>query len=207
VQREVWVSAKVSTALSVQDPFATLETDSSYPDTVLVRGIIDRLDMTQINGEVCLRLIDYKTGKAPAQHYSPPTNARIREEAFSALYLYALLLRESHRAKRKEAEEKTNGSTTTTNNNYLPVRFVQLFYLNDAYGRAVRWEEDIGATEDQRDAKLWEEQQHVARVYRNMWELVQQQDPKAWSGCNRSFCYCHKCRGRFVPDTVWEPAA
>lgn len=57
-----------------------------------VTGVIDRLDGAGGGSEQ--RVTDYKTGRAPSLKYSPASNAKIREESFFQLRLYAWMLRE-----------------------------------------------------------------------------------------------------------------
>ena len=113
-------------------------------------------------------------------------NERIQNEAFYQLLVYALLWRESKK-------EET-----------LPLRYLRLLYLTSVEERAVTMDMDLGATMAERDAVLQAVHADLARVWQEIQRLVALQDPTAWKGCDRSFCYCHKCRPRFVPGTVWE---
>ena len=179
----------------------TNTTDSNDHDTFLVRGIVDRLDMVRVvdnpnnnnnnkDERIVLRLIDYKTGKAPHLKYSRAMNEQIQSEAFYQLMIYALLLREQH--------DNKSGSG-------LPLRYLRLFYLTSVDDHAVTMDMDLGDTQTKRDEVLQAVHQDLSAVWQQILELVSQQDPKAFVGCDRSFCYCHKCRARFVPGTVWEP--
>jgi hypothetical protein len=141
--------------------------------------------------EVALKIVDYKTGKAPVLKYSPPVNERIMEESFYQLKIYALMLREKGAGK-----DQTQG---------MDLRFLQLFFLTSDVGKAKHLEYDLGKTQEERDAVMQEVHQDLSNVWTSITELVAQQDPKAFIGCDRSFCYCHKCRDRFVPGTTWEP--
>ena len=134
------------------------------------------------------------TGKAPNLKYSKAMNEKIQEEAFFQLKIYALLLR-----------EKGAGKAFEFNTNELDLRLLRLLYLNSASGKAVNWDLDMGATPEERDAVLQEVHTEISNVWMDIVELVSRQDPKAFVGCDRSFCYCHKCRTTFVPGTVWEP--
>lgn len=61
---------------------------------VTFHGFIDRLDCwTKSDGTKVWSISDYKTGKVPGEgkHYSPQTQARIEEDAFFAMKVYALL--------------------------------------------------------------------------------------------------------------------
>jgi RecB family exonuclease len=202
VQREVWVSAQ----LAVDGPSGAAAGDREH-DTgeeaattgtlaatpkFLVRGIVDRLDMvqdTQDKSQVALRLIDYKTGAAPELKYSAAMNEKIQKEALDQLLIYALLLRDQH-------QKKTH---------VLPLRYLRLFYLTSSAQRAVYWDLDLGATVEERRVLLDGVHAALAQVYRDLVALLAQQDPRAFTGCTRSFCYCHACRPKFQPGTVWEP--
>ena len=159
----------------------------------LVRGIVDRLDMVQDpnnKSEISLRLIDYKSGKAPDLKYSPSMNLKIQNEAFDQLLIYALLLREANRNKV----------------NPMPLRYLRLFYLTSVHAeKAIYWDMDLGATQEERDALLRTVHVTLSNVYRSICQLIDKQDFTAFVGCQRSFCYCHKCRPKFKPGTVWEP--
>ena len=202
VQREVWVRSNLTvhapagvTGYTVATTAGTNGDAADYDEqgTFLVRGIVDRLDMVQQqhnnNNEdrIVLRLIDYKTGKAPDLKYSRACNERIQAEAFQQLLIYALLLREKQR-------EST-----------LPLRYLRLFYLTNKVHRAQTMDFDMGATAEERDRLLQSVHADLSQVWLQIMELVSRQVPMAWKGCDRSFCYCHACRERFVPGTVWEP--
>jgi RecB family exonuclease len=167
--------------------------DSANITKFLVRGIVDRLDMVQDPNnktQISLRLIDYKSGKAPDLKYSPSMNLKIQNEAFDQLLIYALLLREANRKKV----------------NPMPLRYLRLFYLTSIHDqKAIYWDMDLGATQEERDAILHTVHVSLSNVYRNICQLIDQQNFKAFHGCQRSFCYCHKCRPKFAPDTVWQP--
>ena len=150
------------------------------------------------NHRVALRLIDYKSGKMPNLKYSAATNDRIRAEKFEQLLMYALLRRESG----KDRE------------NSMPLRYLRLFYLNSDAGDADYMDYDLGATEMERDIKLHGVHLDLAKVWRDVRALVDEANNKnnnnnnwhAFVGCgDKNFCYCHKCRPRFVPGSVWEP--
>lgn len=192
VQREIWVRAKLSVqpqqgVTGYVRPSNTPNLEASEDESFLVRGIVDRLDMIQVDKHtVALRIVDYKTGKAPMLKYNAPTNQRIMEESFYQLQIYALLMRESY----------ANG---------LPIRFLRLFHLTSDAGAAQKLDMDLGATQVERDEKLQALHQDLSQTWMSIVDLVSKQDPTAFVGCNRSFCYCHVCRPRFVPGTVWEP--
>ena len=194
VQREVWVRHQLTLdpALGVTAPnqMSTTDDDDDVP-TFLVRGIVDRIDMVRINQqEVALRIVDYKTGKAPHLKYSPAMNEKIANDAFYQLKIYALLLRE-------RSNDVLKG---------MDLRLLRLFHLNNHCGQAEFLDMDLGATQEERDVVLHETHQDLAQIWKDINALVDTQDPTAFVGCDRSFCYCHKCRPRFYPGTVWESA-
>lgn len=123
-------------------------------------------------------------------------NDKIVEEAFYQLKIYALLLREQGAGKQFQFSP-----------NKMDLRLLRLLYLNSESGTAVNWDMDLGPTEEERDALLQGVHQDLSNVWTEIVELVSTQDPKAFVGCDRSFCYCHKCREKFVPGSVWEPPA
>ena len=199
VQREVWVKANLSldprkgaTGYVVADEAPDDHATTTSPDeTFLVRGIVDRLDMVRSsdNKSVVLRLTDYKTGKAPELKYSPAFNEQLVAQNFFQLQIYALLLR-----------EKNNDRQQT-----MDLRYLRLLYLTSAQGPAVAWDYDLGETQAERDAILQGVHAKLSKVWMDIVELVSQQDPRSWKGCDRMFCYCHKCRPKFLPGSVWEP--
>jgi len=207
-RREVWVNAHLtadpllgSTArhgnhlaetLSSSSASTTTTTTTSVPETFHVRGIVDRLDMVKDESGVVLKIVDYKTGKAPLLKYTKPVNDRIMEDAFYQLKIYALLLR----------EKRDEGPTLNTMN----LRYLELMHLTSEEGMAKALRYDLGATSEERDEVLQEIHRDLSQVWRDITDLVALQDPKAFVGCDRSFCYCHKCRDRFVPGTLWEPS-
>ena len=87
----------------------------------------------------------------------------------------------------------------------MNLRLLQLFYLTSENGEAKPLEYDLGETQERRDEVLQEVHKDLSNVWKDITALVDQQDPKAFVGCDRSFCYCHKCRERFVPGSLWEP--
>ena len=170
VQREVWVRSQIPNG-----------TTSSF----LVRGIVDRFDMVRDENDtkhVVLRLLDYKTGKAPQLKYSPAMNQKIQDEAFEQLKIYALLYKGE-----------------------LPLRYLRLLFLTSHEQRAVAMDLDLGATQPERDQVLQDVQEGLVQVWNEISALVAQNDPILWKGCQRSFCYCHTCRPTFVAGSVWAP--
>jgi hypothetical protein len=101
-------------------------------------------------------------------------------------------------AKSKDKPSSNNGQSS------MDLRYLKLHYLNSEKGRAKVWEMDLGETQQMRDETLQQVHQDLAKIWTDIRELVSMQDPKAFMQCDRSFCYCHKCRERFVPGTVFE---
>jgi RecB family exonuclease len=195
-KREVWVNANLAvdpTMGVTAKKHSAAETPSSKPETFKVRGIIDRLDIVRESSrKVALKVIDYKTGKAPNLKYSPAMNQKIFREKFYQLKIYALLMR-----------EKTEASSNDKKDS-MDLRYLKLHFLNSEDGRAKPWEMDLGETQEIRDEELHEVHRDLSRIWMDIRALVDTQDPKAFEHCDRSFCYCHKCRDRFVPGTVWQ---
>jgi len=114
IEREIWVNAKltINPSLGVtgyagrSDTTTPTDDDEGGDSTFLVRGIVDRLDYVAAppsprssntspdDGAGVLRIIDYKTGKAPNFKYSPAMNEKIANDTTWQLKIYALLLRE-----------------------------------------------------------------------------------------------------------------
>jgi putative RecB family exonuclease len=184
-QREVWVQANLTTLQNGDDTFK-------------VRGIVDRIDIVKTNNsrEVALRIVDYKTGKAPNLKYSPAMNQKIFETNFWQLKVYALLWNEMAK---KKAQKKGKHAR-----NNLQLRYLRLHYLTSEHDKAKMWEMDLGATEEERQETLHEVHKDLANVWNDINDLVATQDPKAFKHCDRSFCYCHVCREKFEPETVFE---
>ena len=192
VQREVWVVSKLSIDPSqgVTHPHQTdKEQKPEDIPSFLVRGIVDRLDMVRVKRHVALRIVDYKTGKAPNLKYSQRMNEQIADEAFYQLKIYALLLRE-------KAAEKLNG---------MDLRWLRLLHLTSHSGEAKYLDMDLGPTQEERDRVLQEVHADLSQIWTDIHALVATQDPKAFVGCDRSFCYCHSCRDKFLEGTVWQP--
>jgi ATP-dependent exoDNAse (exonuclease V) beta subunit len=205
-KREVWVNANLTVDPSLGEtggnssPAAvTGNATASSLETFKVRGIVDRIDMVKLSSQqVALRIVDYKTGKAPTLKYSASMNQQIFEKNFWQLKVYALLLREMAAAKSKDKPSSNNGQSS------MDLRYLKLHYLNSEKGRAKVWEMDLGETQQMRDETLQQVHKDLAKIWTDIRELVAMQDPKAFMHCDRSFCYCHKCRERFVPGTVFE---
>lgn len=180
VQRETWIATKLDTKIG----------------PVLVRGIVDRLDLVRdlssSNNKVVSRLIDYKSGKCPQLKYSAWMNEKIRKESFEQLIMYALLLRQSNQDKHP-----------------MVLRYLRLFYLTSHdKDQGAQWlDMDLGATEEERNLLLDRMHDTIAKVWQDIHELLlESEDPfQSFQGCDRSFCWCHKCRPKFVEGSVWTP--
>jgi len=235
VKREVWVRANL--ALDHTQGVTGTGTTRTVPsdETFLVRGIVDRLDLVKVtdsneyrdsasspSSSVALRLIDYKTGKAPNFKYTDSTNGRIRQEKLFQLKIYALLLREQNAARQRERKKKQQQQNQSSSagimddndddSSLLEVRWLRLFYLTSHTpngsadpGPAAYVDLDLGATREARYKELSDDHRELSGVWQAIIALVDQQDPKAFVGCNRSFCNCHETRKRFVPGTLWTP--
>jgi RecB family exonuclease len=198
-QRELWVRAVLKSDDNTSE-------NKDRNDSILVRGIVDRLDLVRTSPQsssssqsaASFRITDYKTGKAPDLKYSAACNQRIRQEAFFQLQIYAMLLHEMRQAKTNDNDSKDSMESSVLQT--LPVTQLRLLYLTSQSGQAIMWDDDIHLV------TVDETKQQVLTVWKDIRELVDTQDPKAFVGCQRSFCYCHKCRDKFVPGSVWEPS-
>jgi hypothetical protein len=208
-KREVWVNANLTKdpKLGVSSSLAAVGNATSaaaLPETFKVRGIVDRIDMVKVSSqEVALRIVDYKTGKAPTLKYSARMNQQIFEKNFWQLKVYALLLREMSVAKNKDKIGDSN-RVNSTDPYGMDIRFLKLHYLTSEKSRAKVWEMDLGESQLVRDEVLQQVHQDLAKIWIDIQGLVATQDPKAFIHCDRSFCYCHTCRNKFVPGTVFE---
>jgi RecB family exonuclease len=197
LKREIWLNAHLTvdpTLGATGKASSSNNNNKNYGSpTFYVRGIVDRLDMVRLESrrDVVVRIVDYKTGKSPTLKYSKPVNERIMEEAFYQLKIYALLMRE-----KGAGPEEPKG---------MDLRLLRLLFLTSEQGHAEYLDFDLGETEEERDVILQEVHEDLSNVWTTIRSLVAKQDPKAFVGCDRSFCYCHRCRERFVPGTLWEP--
>jgi RecB family exonuclease len=161
-KREVWVKADLQ--------------DADDNTTFKVRGIVDRIDSTRDG----LRIVDYKSGRAPELKYTAAVNQRILRENFFPLQTYAYLWRLMH-------PESTH-----------VVQSLQLAYLAKSNGKATVMEMDV---EDAAHVRA-----QLINVYQEIKKLVATQDPLQFHGCQKSQCYyCNEIRSKFEPGTVWEP--
>lgn len=221
IEREMWVRSDLSL-----DPLQGITAkNSNYGDrqegteTFLVRGIVDRLDfvakpstprstflkeVTESNNRGVIRIVDYKTGKAPDLKYSPAMNDKIVADSTWQLKIYALLLREM--LSKGQNEDGSNSLKSKGGNlkhlNATDFRLLRLMYLTnkDAIGQFL--DMDLGETQDERDEVLNEVHSDLASIWKSIVTLVNLQDPTQFHHCDRSFCDCHKVRARFVPGSV-----
>jgi len=135
-----------------------------------VVGKTDRLDNVD---PTHLRVVDYKTGEAPsAKPYSRAFIETLQEQAFFQLKLYAYLLDDAFRGERR-------------------VSTMRLVYLG---GDGAVDDRDV-VPQDLDDVK-----EKLVQVWQSIYEKVQTQDPqRAFTHCDRSFCYCHTCRPLVFP--------
>ena len=199
LQREMWVKANLALDPSKGVTYHsdhTATNDKRTDETFFVRGIVDRIDLVDdpiYDGCSGLRIVDYKTGKAPNFKYSKAMNNKIADEAMWQLKVYALLLREMF--------AKNRGNDFPDNANLCSLR---LLYLTSVSGKGQFLDLDLGETEEKRDAVLNEIHRELSEIWGNITDLVNKQDPREFVGCDRKFCYCHKLRHSFVNGTVWR---
>ena len=91
---EMWVNARFPLEGSSNDRLDGGRLDNTEDSTFVVRGKIDRIDLSPLttSNKVQLQIIDYKTGKKPNFKYSPAVNERIENEQFWKMKVYALVL-------------------------------------------------------------------------------------------------------------------
>ena len=205
IEREIWVQAKLalnpSKGSTGSDPKPL--TDDDDEERFLVRGIVDRLDYVAVphsprdafkqqNMHSAVRIVDYKTGKAPDFKYSPATNQRIANENMWQLKIYALLLKEMI-ANGKNKSRAGNLQQIAKNE----LRLLRLMYLTSKEGDARYLDLDLGETEDEQNEVLHEVHVELAEIWNQIISLVEGQDPSKFSHCDRKFCVCHKIRPKF----------
>lgn len=217
IEREMWVRANLSLDPSkgITATGDTHNNDSNVDvETFPVRGIVDRLDFVAMpltprstfldkttdppNRRGVVRIIDYKTGKAPDLKYSPSMNQKIIQDSTWQLKIYALLLREML-AGNLDLKSKGGNLKHLIGND---LRLLRLMYLTNKDGNAQFLDMDLGETQDERDEVLNEVHSDLANIWSNIVTLVETQDPTKFHHCDRSFCDCHKIRPQFVPGTV-----
>lgn len=215
IEREVWVQAKLSL-----DP--SLGSTGSNPKPItkddeearfLVRGIVDRLDYVAIPSspqaafqqnsdepeiQTGVRIVDYKTGKAPDFKYSPETNNRIASENMWQLKIYALLLQEMIQNGKNKSK-----SGNLKNIKSSDLRLLRLLYLTSKEGDAKWLDLDLGEGEE-KDASLQEVHVELVDIWENILALVAKQNPKDFVHCDRPFCFCHKIRPKFQEGSLYE---
>ncbi len=214
IEREIWVQAKLSLDPSLGStgshpkPFTKKDDEERF----LVRGIVDRLDYVVIppsprdafntkddGTQSCVRIVDYKTGKAPDFKYSPATNERIANENMWQLKIYALLLREMI-ANGKNSSRSGNLKNIRSQD----VRLLRLLYLTSKEGEAKWLDYDLGETEEERNVVLQVVHAELADIWKNIKLLVATQDPKKFVHCDRKFCFCHKIRPKFEQGSLHQ---
>ena len=199
LRREIWVTSKISIGnyLITSDTDSSSKMDNAPHDNILVRGIVDRLDLicekdsSTGHNLYVLRIIDYKTGKAPDFLYSREVNQRIAEEKFWQLKVYALLV--------QDMQENQKGGLPK-----YPVRFLRLMYLTSESGKAQYLEMDLGDTHEKRKKELDRTRSDLIKIWLSIQTLVLRQEIKGFKHCERPFCYCNIIRPKFKQGTVWE---
>jgi PD-(D/E)XK nuclease superfamily len=211
VKTEVPVSAELSLDPTLGVTAAGTPDADTPSETFLVRGIIDQIKVVPENDDdngssqqKVLRLTDFKSSKPPNLRYSPATNARIRAEKIEPLFIYALLWRES------SIRQKVSIAASFAE----PLRYLRLSYLEGSAADVVDY--DLGATVEERDARLQRVHVDLVHVWRNIRTMVDTANQynvnnngdspfsastslQAFVGCDRSFCSCHRERPRFAP--------
>ena len=223
LEREIWVQAKLTldpskgvtgTSRSGAHVSSAVEESIHTDETFLVRGIVDRLDYvavptspqdtflktTEETMDACVRIVDYKTGKAPEFKYSPSMNEQIANQNMWQLKIYALLLKEMIAG---------NNNTNSKGGNLkyiLPhqLRLLRLMYLTSEDGTARYLDMDLGETEEEQNRVLQEVHNDLSEIWMGIRELVQTQDPKAFRHCQRKFCVCHTLRPKFVRGSLYH---
>jgi hypothetical protein len=218
IEREMWVSANLSLNANLTGNTSTFMYSPNIEDydnqTFLVRGIVDRLDLIAIpfntstpsqslnksnNTDLALRIVDYKTGKAPDLKYSRSMNEKIANEALWQLKIYALLLREM--CARGQSSSSSGNLSKVCN---IQLRFLRLMYLNSSSDKAKYIEMDLGESQEERDFILDSIHCELSDIWRSIQSLVHQQDARAFVHCDRPWCTCHILRDKFVPGSIWS---
>jgi RecB family exonuclease len=187
-------------------------------ETFLVRGIVDRLDYVTIPSspqdtflktkeermQSCVRIVDYKTGKAPEFKYSPLMNELIANQNMWQLKIYALLLKEMIANNNRYS---TNATGRGGNLRYIlphQLRLLRLMYLTSGDGEGRYLDMDLGETEEEQNSVLQEVHKDLSEIWKDIRDLVQTQDPKLFRHCDRKFCICHTLRPKFVPGSLYH---
>ena len=215
IERETWVRAKLTLdpALGATGTKAKTKEQTEDAESFLVRGIVDRLDYITIPPSPrdafrppstvpaptgAVRIIDYKTGKAPDLKYSIETNERIAAENMWQLKIYALLLNEM--ISNKKAYSKAGNLQNIQRED---MRFLRLLYLTSVNQKALALDMDLGDTLQERNLALNDIHVDLSDIWKDIHKLVDTQDPKAFAHCDRKWCFCHKLRPKFIPGTLY----
>ena len=152
---------------------------------------------TNVDGLGALRIIDYKTGKAPNFKYSPAMKEKIANESTWQLKIYALLLREM-------TANANNRSGNLQNISGEELRLLRLMYLTsiEKNGIAKYLDMDLGETLEKRDRVLQEVHAELADIWKAILRLVETQDPTQFAHCDKKWCFCHTARARFIPESL-----
>jgi len=225
IEREVWVNAKLTvnpslgvtgyTSGNSDTPPPTDDNDATARgDTFLVRGIVDRLDYvaappsprssnTSRDGSGVLRIIDYKTGKAPNFKYSPAMNEKIANDTTWQLKIYALLLREMMADDTGNRRRKAGNLQNAAGEQLRLLRLMYLTSSSETNGAAKYLDMDLGETQEERDMILQNVHWELADIWKNILKLVETQDPREFAHCDKKWCFCHTARARFLPGSVF----
>jgi RecB family exonuclease len=214
VKREMWVrgtlsrdehitsssSSKEASEEGDSDDYASLGNNTDVASKVNVRGIVDRLDLVRLasDNSIGMCITDYKTGKAPLLKYSNEVNERIMEEKFWQLKVYAILLLEMKKKKMSKAAAASATEYDTLAVEGVQLRLLKLMYLTNADNKAEASVFDLGETAEEREEVLQPVREEILEIWKEVCKLIAIGDPTKFSHCNRSFCYCHKCRANLT---------
>jgi PD-(D/E)XK nuclease superfamily len=205
------------------DPYGARLMERFSGEPFVLKGRMDRLvhvqvhhtDSTADQSTDDLDQADHSVLWIVDDKSSGPPNRKYEDRKFLPLEIYALILHEAGQAD-VQRERKSQSHFSRNDNNHdesppfdgLPVRFLTLaFDRPGSFKPPKPWTRDVGATPRMRAKRLDATRRAVQDVHRQVLDLVCTQDPRRFVGCDWSFCFCHKCRPRFVPGTVWEPPA
>ena len=82
------------------------------------------------------------------------------------------------------------------------VRRLRLMFLTSDDGRGEYLDFDLGKTADDRDKMLNPVKAELVQIWKHLTQLIDQNDPKLFWSCDRSFCFCHPARKLFTKASV-----
>ena len=208
LEREIWVTAHLAldSRKGATGVGKDMNTTTEEEETFFMRGIVDRLDFVAVppsphdhndDNEGAIRIVDYKTGKAPNFKYSPAMNQKIAEDNLWQLKIYALLLIEM--IKNDKAYSKSGNLQKIS---VEDIRLLRLMYLTSVDGNARFLDMDLGKTQDERNKVLQDVHEELSDIWKSISHLVGQQNPKAFVHCDREWCCCHKIRPKFIRESL-----